>query len=367
MAHCRHVVEVTPAFRPGYYHLTARNHVGRFDTPGYRYDIRPKVPWPTVRMLLGLRHDGGHDVDPDGGLFGMLAGELAARLREVARIGLVSGYVERDAVTPFLRGKLRPAEHFRDAAARAFPDRFHVTETVLDLDTPWNRIPRHVTDRLLSHPGLSTPMRVDLRSAALEWQQVPDSPPAEADFATAGSDPRAAHYGPLLAVCRLLHDGFAAACFKGHGGRGAFLIDLSRAFERFLTNSLRALFATRPAWSVEVEPGFSIGPTALQPDLVVRKRGQAWAVLDAKWKSAGTAPDAADLHQILAYAAVTGANHVGLAYPGRRFAHRILPVAGRDTRVSLFRVRVIGTDAECSESVTKLARIVRREFRSPRV
>ena len=93
----------------------------------------------------------------------------------------------------------------------------------------------------------------------------------------------------------------------------------------------------------------------------------ARAVFDAKWKAPGATPDAADLHQVLAYAAITGANHVGLVYPGRRFAYRDLPVPGRDTRVSLVRVKVVGTDAECSDSVARLARFVRRRGGGKRV
>ena len=35
----------------------------------------------------------------------------------------------------FLRGRLRAAEQMRDAASRAFPDRFHVDQPVFDLHT----------------------------------------------------------------------------------------------------------------------------------------------------------------------------------------------------------------------------------------
>ena len=63
---------------------------------------------------------------------------------------------------------------------------------------------------------------------------------------------------------------------------------------------------------------------------------------------------------IIAYAAVTGAKHVGLVYPGRRSARRTFTVPSTDVRVSLFRVRVVGTAADCERSITGLARVVRR-------
>jgi 5-methylcytosine-specific restriction enzyme subunit McrC len=363
LSHARHLIDVVPAFRPGAYWLTPRGHVGCFDTPTLRFAIRPKVPWPTVRMLLGLSHahePGAPGSAPDGGFLNMLARELAERLWAVAGVGLVAGYHDQDTAGAFLRGKLRPADHLRDAAARAFPDRFHVTESVLDLDTAWNRIPRALAEQLLDSPGVAADARADLRDAITPLESVPLVTPADADFAAAGAEPRAAHYRPLLALCRLLHDGFAAARLPG-AGAGAFLIDLSRAFERFLTESLAAALSGHPGWLVEPQARFPVGATLLQSDILIREGGAPLVVLDAKWKTPGAAPDAADLHQVLAYATLTGTKRVGLVYPGRRFARRELPVAGGAVRVTLYRVRVVGTDHECARSVARLAAVVRRD------
>jgi 5-methylcytosine-specific restriction enzyme subunit McrC len=356
LAHARHMVEVVPDFRRGVYRLTAREHVGWFDTPTRRFAIAPKIPWPNVRMLLGLpesQHAAGDAAEPDIGLPDVLAREFAAQLREVTRVGLVAGYSERDAAGTFLRGKLRVADQLRDVAARAFPDRFHMTESVLDLDTPWNRIPRTTADALLASPGLSAATRAEVRDAAVPLESLPATPLALVDFPAAEAEARAAHYRPLLALCRVIHDGFAAANVA-ETGSGGYLLDLSRAFERFVAAELAAALAPRPAWSVEIQPAFAVGPTSLQPDILIRRRGEARTVLDTKWKAPGKAPDAADLHQILAYATLTGSNHVGLVYPGSRSGRRTFALAG-GVRVSLFRVRVVGTTEECLRSVAALA------------
>lgn len=364
LANARHLVDVVPAFRRGVYHLTPRGYVGWLDTPTLRIAIAPKVPWPTVRMLLGLphaAHEGGSEVDPGGGLLDALAREFAARLRGTQ---LVAGYHDRDSVSPYLRGKFRVGDQLRDAAARAFPDRFHVTESALDLDTPWNRVPRAVADALVANPALAANTRIELRDAALSLDGVSTAPVTDADFAAADAEPRAAHYWPLLDLCRTLHDGFAAARLPD-AGRGAFLVDLSRAFERWLARGLAGELALRPGWSVAEQPEFPVGPTVLQPDVVARKRGAARVVLDAKWKAPGPAPDAADLHQVLAYSVATGARHVGLVYPGRRFARRAFAVSGGDVRVSLVRVRVVGTSEECRRSLARLGRACRNPHGSP--
>jgi hypothetical protein len=174
-------------------------------------------------------------------------------------------------------------------------------------------------------------------------------------------------------------------------GSGAFLIDLGRAFEKWLTRGLATELAVTK-WVLQEQPEFPVGPTVLQPDIVLCKPqknltpqlpslrgkgetelgfappalgeglGRGSVVLDAKWKAPGSAPDATDLHQILAYAAVTGAKHVGLVYPGRRFARCTFAVPGSDIAVSLLRVQVVGTAAACQDSLRTLARFLRRKI-----
>jgi 5-methylcytosine-specific restriction endonuclease McrBC regulatory subunit McrC len=130
-------------------------------------------------------------------------------------------------------------------------------------------------------------------------------------------------------------------------------------FERYLTDELRDAFSGQPGWSVESQPEFAVGPVVLQPDIAIRKHTKTRAVLDAKWKVPSLTPDAADLHQIIAYAAVSGTHDVGLVYPGRHFARRIFRVPGTPIRVSLFRVRVVGSAKECTSSIFRFSRVLR--------
>jgi 5-methylcytosine-specific restriction enzyme subunit McrC len=361
LTHARNLLEVTPTFRAGFYRVVPLAFVGWFDSPTLRFAIRPKVPWPTLRMLLGLSNEadsGEPNPHLESGLLNVLARELSDRLREVVRLGLVAGYREQDTSEAYLRGKLRAAAQVRDAATRAFPDRFHVTDSILDLDTPWNRIPRAIAADLIENPDLPDSTRIELREAIQPFDSVPLSPLTDADFIQSETDSRVAHYRPLLALCRWLHEGFAVARLPGLGSE-AFLIDLSRMFERYLTDELRDAFSGQPDWSVESQPKYAVGPVILQPDIAIRKHAKTRAVLDAKWKVPGPTPDAADLHQIIAYAAVSGTHDVGLVYPGRQFARKIFSVPGTPIRVSLFRVRLVGTANECSSSIFRLSRVLR--------
>lgn len=354
MAHARHVVEVAPTAERGVYKLTPRGFVGFLDGPTVRYTIGPKIPWPNLCLLLGLAPDaGGAAVEPDGGLLAVLATAFAERLEAVARAGLVAGYGERSTVSPFLRGKLRTADQMRDAAGRAFPGHFHIDEPVFDLVTPWNRVPKATATALL-RCALPRALRQRIETAALPLAILPDEVATDADFAAARAEPRAAEYAPLLDVCRIVLDGFRAADALA-AGAGAFLLDLGRAFERYLTAAVGRAATGRAGWTVIAQPTYPVGPTDLQPDIVIERDGAPWAVLDAKWKTAKPVPDADDLHQIIAYASVTGADRVALVYPGSADDRLHFITPGRRVRVSLFRLRVVGTAADLADSIKELA------------
>jgi 5-methylcytosine-specific restriction enzyme subunit McrC len=356
LAYARHLIEVVPAFEPRTYRLTPRGFVGYFDGPTVRYAIGPKIPWPNLRMLLGLSPQAaGEPVEAEGGLLTVLAQAFCDQLDAVTRAGLVAGYGTAQSVSPFLRGKLRVAEQIRDAAAGAFPDRFHVEEAVFDLDTAWNRIPKATAAALLRHE-LPRAHRQRIEAAAQPLVAVPVGAVSGADFDAAAAEPRASGYLPLLEVCRLILLGLSAANAPGSGDSG-FLIDLGRAFERYLFTSLRRELAGTAGWRAEEHPTFHVGATELQPDILLRHNGEPAVVLDAKWKAPGTI-EAADLHQVLAYAAVTGASRVGLVYPGRFDGRSHSATPDGRVRVSLLRLRVVGTAQELAASTAKLARRV---------
>ncbi len=354
LAHARHLIEVTPTFERGTFTLTPRGYVGFLTGPTTRYAIRPKIPWPNLQLLLGFPRDTGDDArETEGGLLAVLATAFAERLEAVTREGLVAGYSDVEAVSSFLRGKLRTADQMRDIAARAFPDRFHINEPVFDLNTPWNQIPKATATALLRGPVLSLALRQRIEAAMAPLATVPDAPVSDATFHAALTEARAAHYRSLLDACRMILCGPTSHDPHANGG-SAFLLDLGHAFEQYLTTALQNEFAARPAWRVESQPDFAIGPTTLTPDIVIRKHGAARTVLDTKWKT--TTLDANDLHQILAYATLTGARHVGLVYPGRTDARAHFTTPDGRVRLSRYRVRVIGTAAELAYSIKRLAR-----------
>lgn len=354
----RHLIDIHPAFKRQSYVLTPRGYVGFFSGPTLRYLIRPKISWPNLQLLLGLAaHPTSDSHEPEGGLLGVLATAFADQLEAVARGGLVAGYNEVESVSPFLRGKLRAAAQMRDAASRAFPGHFHIDELTFDLNTPWNRVARATATTLGTHPELPRALRERIETAARSLVEVPDGPFSEADFGAARAEPRAAGYQPLLDVCGIIQHGLSVAHVLQKGS-GAFLLDLGHAFESYLSRALTHELTSRSGWSVESHPAFALGPVVLRPDVLARKRGVPRVVLDAKWKT--TALDPADLHQVLAYATLTGAPRVGLVYPGRTDARATFTTPDGRVHVTRHRLRVVGADRDLAESIARLARHVCR-------
>src|SRR5207253_1929135 len=131
-------------------------------------------------------------------------------------------------------------------------------------------------------------------------------------------------YRPLLDLCRLLADGLAPGERAGAVAGPAFLLDLERVFERFVTRGLTEAFADEPG-AVAVQPphrlrGDGAAPAlALRPDVTLDRGGRPVLVVDAKWKRLPRAgPLPADVYQALAYGAALGARRAVLVYPGRR-------------------------------------------------
>jgi 5-methylcytosine-specific restriction enzyme subunit McrC len=325
-----------------------RDLVGWLDTPGCRLAIRPKVG-----ILLGVEmafcSEGA--IVESALLLDRLARECAQQLQRVWEVGLVKDYQEGDTQSAHLRGRLRVAEQSRRSLGRCASD-FSIIHTSFDLDTPCNRIPLCIGRDLLRHPSITPVTKAIVRAALEPLEPLDDSPLDDSDFEAAKCDTRAGPYRSLLALCHLPRGGLTAT---GMSGRecDAFLIDLRKAFEKYLAWGVNEYISCHTGWSAEIHPLIATGASTLRPDVLFRYRGVPRVVLDAKWKASGKLPDASDLHQILAYAAITRARHVGLVYPGRRYHRKKFIVPESRIVVSLFRTAVVGTSDECSRSLCR--------------
>lgn len=365
LAEHRGHVELIPAGERGAYRLTARGFVGVIPTPNRRLVLRPKLPAANVFHLLDplgpLPAFVDRSTPVDGGkVLDILAARLAALLRDRATAGLHRHYAERSVVTAALQGRLDVAAQLRAGAARR--DRLHCRYDDFTRDVPCNQLPKAVAERLLARPDLVAAVKGNLREALAGWDDV-GSVPLTPELCAAEAPVRMTDgYVSLLDLSRLLADGLQSGEAAGSTAGPAFLLDLERIFERYVSAGIeRAVADCTPQPFLLVSPPRQGQPDfRIRPDMLVGPLDKPRLVLDVKWKRLSrTALTSEDVYQVLAHAAVLGAPRAILVYPGRHNRHWRYPTAGGPT-LDVVTLRIVGDRPACERSLQKLARWLRR-------
>jgi hypothetical protein len=172
------------------------------------------------------------------------------------------------------------------------------------------------------------PERAALRRALAPFAEVSPVALGPDSFALAGADRLAEPYRPLLELCRLLAESPAPGEAGGPSPCPAFLLDLERVFERYVTAHCV------DAWDGRAD-----------------RRGR-WAVRVQRLRKLITA----DLYQVLAYCAALGVGEGALVYPGRRNEAWEYRFEGSPIRVTVRTLRVVGSRAACRAAARRLAR-----------
>jgi 5-methylcytosine-specific restriction enzyme subunit McrC len=368
-AHRPHV-EVVPTHRPGRYRLTASGHVGTILLPARRLVLRPKIPLTNLFHLLDPATpppviEDRAEPTPGSEALDFLAARLAALLNERAAAGLHRGYAERVERGPFLQGRLDVAAQVRDGGARK--EALHCRFEEFTADVPCNQLPKAVAELVLRSPLAGERARSLVRQSLGGFDGVQAAALGPDSFAQAEPDRLTEPYRPLLDLCRLLADGLAPGCRDGATACPAFLLDMERVFEGYLTRGIVEAFAGRERYRVEVQPRHVANRAAagqpdihLRPDVVLSRDGEPQVVIDAKWKDlAGSPLVTEDVYQVLAYCTALGVGRGVLVYSGRRDRSWDYEMAGTPVRLSIRTLRVVGERERCARSLRRLARSLR--------
>lgn len=359
-------VQVAPTHQPGCYRLTPAGYVGTIIGPNCRLVIQPKVPLRNLFHLLApsvripLQPDRTLAL-PEGGALDFLSNLLAALLAERCAAGLHHAYAEREGQGPYLQGALDVAAQLREPGGRR--DRLHYRYDDFGPDVLCNQIPKAVVELLLRSPLLSAEGRDTLLGVLPAFAAV-QSIPLTSDIW--GEEHVPESYRPLLGLCRLLFEGLQPGEGAGPVSSPAFLLDMERVFERYVTDGICRAFAGSPH-AVTVQPWVSVseslpGQPALQmrPDMVIRYSPESLLVVDAKWKRLPRSPLVTeDIYQMLAYCAGLGARRAVLLYPGKRDRVWPYPLVHSPITVEVRTLHVTGSRRECRRSLAQLARELR--------
>jgi 5-methylcytosine-specific restriction enzyme subunit McrC len=370
LARHRGHLDLRPAGHRHRYLVTPLGHVGVLVAPSCRLVIRPKVPLQNLLILLEPTvslpaSDDSSSPEPAGELLDFLGVHLASLLTERAATGLHRDYRERDDEGPVLHGRLDLPAQLRETPGRK--DRLHGRVEDLSVDVPCNQAAKATAERLLSSGLLSDGAGQALARALRGYEGVSAAPLGPELFARAQPDRRTEAYRPLLDLCRLLADALAPGERCGDVAGPAFLLDLERVFERYLTRGVCAAFADTPG-VVAVQPshrfpGDEPAPEiVLRPDVTLNRDGRPVLIVDAKWKRLPReALVTSDVHQALAYGAALGARRALLVYPGRRDRRWTFTLT-TTLQLEVRTLAVTGSRERCRRSLRRLGRTLRRSW-----
>lgn len=356
-------IDLAPTGRRGVYRLTPRGVAGVVAAPTRRLVIRPKIPLQNLFFLLdpddpapASRDETAPTPRPD--LLDFLAGRLARLLAERAAAGLRRGYRERAEEGPFLHGRIDVAAQLRQGPGRK--DRLHGLRDDFTADVACNQAPKATAERLLASSLLGDPVRDALAAALRGFEEVEGGSLTPEVFAAAEADRLADGYGPLLDLCRLLADALGPGDASGPAACPAFLLDMERVFERYVTRGVVAAFGGDGGKATAQETHVVAAGVEMRPDVTVRRDDRPALVVDAKWKRPAGAPASADLYQMLAYCTALGVGRAVMVYPGRSDRMRTYALLNAPIRVEMRTLRVIGDATACRRSVARLGRELRR-------
>ena len=325
----------------GRYRLRARHRVGVLRYGEVEVRIVPKVP---IGRLLYLAAHGRLDAgwrdletclagveDPRSALAHVMIWHAERALRPTP----LQGYRTEESSARHLRGRVLFERQIACRAGLVMPVELRVDE--FDLDIVENRVLLAALRRVepvVDDPALSRSLGRLRRMLDGVTPWTSGRPVPEISWTRLNGRYRAA-----IRLARLLLDHGSLEFDVGSIDGRAFLVDMPRVFETFLTASLADALAesggeVRAQYRTTLDEGDEIG---LLPDITWWRDGRCRAVVDAKYKRVSDAsyPNA-DAYQMFAYCTRLGLDEGWLVYAdldGGRAMSQVIRNAGVTIRV----------------------------------
>lgn len=294
------------------YLLTAHQYVGTIELDGLRIVIIPKTPTNNLFYMLTYAYDlpefreEHSKIDESEELFEFIVEIFAGQVERLAQQGIFRSYVDRQENEPFLRGRLQMAQQVRRDAVD--PGRFWQETADYTADVIENRILKWTLWHLSRAEYRNPRLRPRLRRALTLFSEVSLTPIAEADFDRIVYNRLNRSYQSRINLARLLLQHRSVEGKEGAVAFAAYLFDMNKAFELFVAHYLAAHFAAGrgPDQAIDVAIQKEIWLDAsererVRPDIVLRRNGRPYLVLDTKHKKLQGLPDEGDRREMLEY------------------------------------------------------------------
>jgi len=296
---------------------------GELDLPAVRhnllrmllvaYDLEGATPG---KAALEKNSDGWLDI-----LMRLFSRALADQLRR----GLIRRYREESDDLPTVRGRLQIEEQIRRNLVHRERSACEFDE--FDEDHALNQLFRVAIRRMLRVASNNTTQQA-LRELLPAFEGVSDVTPTTDWLDRVTLDRVSERFGLCLGMARLFLRGATTGLYSGDQNSFALLFDMNELFEKYVARTLRRQLRGS-GFDVSIQdarfhlvrdPQNGLRLFKLRPDIVVRREGAAYCVVDTKWKR--LSPDErklgiaqGDLYQMLAYAEGYGSATVLLIYP----------------------------------------------------
>lgn len=301
-------VTVSPSFEfPGAWDLRAAQYVGVVVADEVELRIQPKIDFGRLLFLVTYARDEGAwtsevvDLVVQDDLVASMGFALAHHAEAAMARGVLQGYVTVEEALPGLRGRFREADQLRRHFGILVP--VEVTYDDYTIDIRENRLLLAASERLLALPTLSASLRRRLRHLVVRLDGV--GPLRREDLVCDVNFTRLnERYCPAVRLSQAVLLGASLEFGVGRRPGVAFLFDMNRVFEDFVTSTLTSELEciggrVEPQASRALDRG---GAIEIKPDLVWWSRGVCRAVVDIKYKATRVdeVPNA-DVYQVMAY------------------------------------------------------------------
>jgi 5-methylcytosine-specific restriction enzyme subunit McrC len=300
--------------------LVGNSRVGVASGSGWELRVRPRLAVPQLFFLLAYAADpkGWKDQSAEFAFESELLGAIASgfswhALRAIER-GLLRGYVGVDERLTTIRGRVRFADQIARSISLPLPVEISYddyTEDILE-----NRMLKTATLALLHLPRVPVLARKRLLKlrGLLDAVSLLDRPREASIPALTRLNQR---YGTALRLAELILHASSIDAAKGTYGATAFVFDMNRVFEDFVTIALREAMqpyggTVKEQWTGSLDHHRQL---PIRPDITWWAGTTCLAVADAKYKALELKgmPNS-DAYQMLAYCTALGLGRGFLVY-----------------------------------------------------
>jgi 5-methylcytosine-specific restriction enzyme subunit McrC len=353
------LVDVRIAEPPMRWRLVTDSRVGVLTASDYDVRVSPKLAIPRLMFLLGYAADprGWRELGPlfdvEDDLFSAIAHGFALQAERALSPAPLRGYVVVEESEITLRGRARMSDQLARRPGLPIPLELTYDDHLLEI--PENRLIRGATELLLRMRQIPKSARLRLLRVRATLEEVGPEPPVP--LVSAPEITRLnQRYAPALALAELILRGTSITTSRGEVASAAFVFDMNKVFEDFLSSALRVALERRGG-RVRLQYARrhldEAGRLTLKPDITWWHDGVSRAVIDAKYKALAVSgiPNA-DAYQMLAYCIALGLDCGYLVY-AKDAGQESLEHVVRDLG-TMIRVRSINVEREPLEVLSQV-------------